>query len=336
MKTLSIVVPSYNSEKYLEKSINSLLVGGEEVEIIIVNDGSTDKTKEIAENYEKEYPTIIRVVNKENGGHGDAVCAGVAVAEGEYLKVCDSDDWFNGDAYKKVLNGLKKIIQEKLDVDMVISNFVYEKEYIGHQKTMGYRNFLKEDIVFGWEDFKPTFDKYILMHSVIYKTEILRKCNLSLPKHTFYVDNLYVYIPLPYVEKMYYIDADLYRYHIGREDQSVNEKNMIKRIDQQIYVNKKMVEIFNDSEFSSVRLEKYMVKYLQIITTISSILLLKSGTEENFIKKNDLWAFIKNEDVILYNKLRKNVQGILLNLPSFCDKFAIGIYELYRKIWGFN
>ncbi len=222
MKILSIVVPSYNSENYLDKSINSLLVGGDDIEIIIVNDGSKDRTQEIAEGFMEKYPNIVRVVNKENGGHGDAVCSGLAIATGTYFKVCDSDDWFNEEAFKKVLGGIKECINTNKDIDMFVSNFVYEKEYINHQKAMTYRNFLKENTVITWEDFKPTMDKYILMHSVIYRTDILRECNLTLPKHTFYVDNLYVYIPLPYVKRMYYIDADLYRYHIGREEQCVN------------------------------------------------------------------------------------------------------------------
>ena len=105
MKLLSIAIPCYNSENYMRKCIESLLPGGEDVEIIIVDDGSTrDRTAEIADEYAALYPTIVRVVHKENGGHGSAVNVGIATATGLYFKVVDSDDWVKQDAYFKVLD----------------------------------------------------------------------------------------------------------------------------------------------------------------------------------------------------------------------------------------
>ncbi len=242
MKLISIVVPSYNSENYLNKCVDSLLVGGEAVEIIIVNDGSTDNTLKIAKEYAEKYPQIVKYVDKENGGHGDAVCAGLSVATGKYFKVCDSDDWFDEVAYQKVLEEVKKCVDCGKEIDMFINNFVYEKVFENKQKTMKYTDSIPTNQVLTWDSFKLRYFKHILMHSVMYKTEILHSCGLELPKHTFYVDNLFVYIPLEYVNTIYYIDADLYRYYIGRDDQSVNESNMIKRIDQQIFVNKEMLE----------------------------------------------------------------------------------------------
>ena len=104
MKLLSVAIPCYNSEAYMANCIESLLVGGEEVEIIVVNDGSKDRTAEIAEEYRVKYPTIVKVVNKENGGHGSAVNAGLENATGLYFKVVDSDDWVDKDAYKEILD----------------------------------------------------------------------------------------------------------------------------------------------------------------------------------------------------------------------------------------
>ena len=102
MKLLSFVVPSYNSEKYLNKCVDSLLKGGEDVEIIIVNDGSKDNTIKIAREYEEKYPSIIKVVDKENGGHGSGINSGLEVATGLYFKCVDSDDWVDEDALKKL------------------------------------------------------------------------------------------------------------------------------------------------------------------------------------------------------------------------------------------
>lgn len=336
MKLISVVVPCYNSEKYLDKCINSLIIGGDDIEIIIVNDGSKDNTLQVAKKYEKLYPSIVRVIDKENGGHGDAVCAGLKIAKGEYFKVCDSDDWFEKNAFKKVIEKIKECTLSKLDIDMFINNFVYEKVYENKSRTMKYSDSIPSETVLTWDNFKLKYGKYILMHSVIYKTSILHKAEISLPKHTFYVDNLFVYIPLEFVKTIYYIDADLYRYFIGREDQSVNEANMIKRIDQQIFVNKSMVKIYKNKKTSNKNLEKYMIVYLQVVSTISSILLIKDGTNTSLKKKEELWNYLKEYDKKTYKKLRFSLQGILINLPNILNSQKLYIYKIYQKVWGFN
>ena len=238
MKLLSIVIPCYNSAAYMRKCIDSLLPGGEDVEIIIVNDGSTDNTPDIAEEYRERFPGIVRVVNKENGGHGSAVNAGIEHARGLYFKVVDSDDWVSQSAYAQILDKLGELLQSGNSIDMMISNFVYEKEGEKRRKVMKYHHALPRDEIFTWKDVRHfRVGQYILMHSVIYRTNLLRDCGLRLPEHTFYVDNIFVFNPLPYVRTMYYMDVNFYRYFIGREDQSVNEQVMIGRIDQQIRVN---------------------------------------------------------------------------------------------------
>ena len=222
MKYISFAIPCYNSEAYMEKAINSILVGGEDVEIIVVNDGSKDGTQKIAERYQEKYPTIVKAVEKENGGHGDAVNCGLAHATGKYFKVVDSDDWVDKEALKKILDAVKGFVDADSPVDMVISNYVYEKVGMKHKKVIRYDNVLPQNQVFRWDDIgRFRLDQYILMHSVIYRTEMLKLCQLELPKHTFYVDNIYVYYPLPHVRTLYYLNVDFYRYFIGREDQSV-------------------------------------------------------------------------------------------------------------------
>ena len=248
MKLLSIAIPCYNSENYMKKCIDSLLVGGEDVEIIIVDDGSTkDRTAEIADEYQARYPSIVKVVHKENGGHGSAVNAGIDAATGLYFKVVDSDDWVKEEAYGKVLDTLKQMVGGDKVLDMLICNYVYEKEGEKRKKVIHYRHTLPQNEIFTWDDCHH-FQKghYILMHSVIFRTKLLKECGIRLPEHTFYVDNLYVYEPLPYVQNMYYLDVNFYRYYIGREGQSVNEEIMISRIDQQLKVNKIMIDYLTE------------------------------------------------------------------------------------------
>lgn len=338
MKLLSIGIPSYNSEGFMRKCIESLLPGGEEVEIIIVNDGSKDGTAAIADEYAAKYPTIVKAVHQENGGHGEAVNAGLRNATGLYYKVVDSDDWVNEEAYLKILNKLAELVKTGDMVDMLISNYVYEKEGRKRKKVMQYRTAFPTDTVFTWDDVKFLHvGQYILMHSVIYRTQMLKDCGLELPKHTFYVDNIYVYHPLPYVRKMYYMDVNFYRYYIGREGQSVQEEIMIGRIDQQIRVNKILIDDCDVWKLKNKKLRNYMLSYLEIMMTVSSILAIRSKTEENLAKKKELWQYLKAKDVRSYKKIRRSVMGNTMNLPGKGGrKISVAAYKIAQMIVGFN
>lgn len=338
MKLLTIAIPCYNSEDYMENCIKSLLPGGEDVEILVVDDGSKDMTPEIADAYEKKYPGIVRAIHQENGGHGAAVMAGIDNASGLFFKVVDSDDWVDLASYRAILAKLKELAGGSETLDMMISNFVYEKEGAKRKKVMRYASALPKDKLFCWEDAKR-FHKgtYILMHSVIYRTQLLKDCGLSLPRHTFYVDNIFVYQPLPYVKSMYYMDVDFYRYYIGREDQSVNEKVMIGRIDQQIKVNKIMVDAYDLWKIPNRKLRHYMFNYLEIITVISTVMLIRSGTKENLEKKRELWRYIKQQDLRLFHRLRTGIMGNTMNLPGRGGrKISIAAYKISQKVVGFN
>lgn len=338
MKLLSIAIPCYNSQDYMEHCVETLLTGGEDVEILIVDDGSKDRTAEIADNFAKKYPTIIKAIHQENGGHGEAVNTGIRNATGLYFKVVDSDDWVDQEAYAKILETLRELSGGSETLDMLISNFVYEKEGAKHKKVMKYTGILPENQMFGWSDAKHfRKGRYILMHSVIYRTQLLRECGLELPKHTFYVDNIFVYVPLPYVKNMYYLNVDFYRYYIGREDQSVNESVMIRRIDQQIKVNKIMVEAVDLWKLQNRKLRKYMFNYLEIITIISTIMCIRSGTEENLEKKRELWKYLKDYDIRLFHHLRNGIMGTTMNLPGKGGrKISVAAYKISQKVVGFN
>ena len=338
MKLLSVAIPSYNSESYMRNCIESLLPGGEEVEIIVVNDGSKDGTAAIADEYAAKYPTIVKAVHQENGGHGEAVNAGLRNATGLYYKVVDSDDWVNKEAYLKILETLAKLVKSGEMIDMLISNYVYEKEGKARKKVMQYRSAFPKDQVFTWDDVKFLHvGQYILMHSVIYRTQMLKDCALELPKHTFYVDNIYVYHPLPYVKKMYYMDVNFYRYFIGRGDQSVNEKVMIGRIDQQHRVNKILIDDCDVWKIKNRKLRNYMISYLEIMMTVSTILAIRSKTEENLVKKKELWQYLKAKDVRLYKRIRRSILGNTMNLPGKSGRtISVAAYKIAQMIVGFN
>ena len=322
----------------MEKCIKSVLIGGEDVEVIIVDDGSTkDDTAEIADRYAKMYPTIVKAVHQENGGHGQAVNTGLAHATGKFFKVVDSDDWVDTRSYKKILTTLKNFVEGE-EPDMVIANYVYDKVGAKRKKVIHYDNVFPVEQMFGWDDIgKFKIDQYILMHSVIYRTQLLKDCALQLPKHTFYVDNIFVFEPLPYVKKMYYVNTNFYRYFIGREDQSVNESVMISRIDQQLSVNRRMIDSFISENPQNINCRKYMINYLRIMMEVSSIFLIVSGTKEHLEKKKALWQYAKDKDEALYKKLRHSLLGWSVNIPTAAGRWVSKQgYKIANNIIGFN
>ena len=339
-KTITFAVPCYNSAAYMDKCIESLLACGEDVEILIVNDGSTkDNTAEKADEWEARYPGIIRALHKENGGHGSAVNMGLANATGRYFKVVDSDDWLDREAMERVMSYLRPQCELQFPTDMVVANYVYEKVHEGTRQVMHYKNVFPQGVEFTWADtkrFNPS--QYLLMHSVIYRTDLLRDMNLQLPEHCFYVDNIFVYVPLPKVRTIYYLNVDMYRYFIGREDQSVNEKVMMGRIDQQLRITRIMIDSVKLPEDApDKRLLAYMESYLAMMMCICSIFLRMQNTPESEGKRAEIWAYLKNRDAALYRRIRRNILNAGVNLPTELGRrVGVGGYRLAQRIFKFN
>lgn len=220
-KLMTFVVPCYNSQAYMRKCIDSLLRAKSYCQIVIIDDGSVDDTAAIADEYAALHPDCVEVVHQPNGGHGEGINSGLAAAKGLYFKVVDSDDWVDFDALNKVIDTLLFLEQDG-GVDLMVCNYVYEQLETGYQKVMRFGNALPEGRVLTWADTKGFhITQQLSLHSCIYRTETIRKSGLKLPRKVFYEDNLFVYTPMAYVEKLYYLDADFYRYYVGRAGQSM-------------------------------------------------------------------------------------------------------------------
>lgn len=346
MRALTITVPCFNSEEYLERCLDSLVIGGNDVEIIVIDDGSTDRTGEIAESYAERFPGIVTAVHKENGGHGSGVNTGLRLASGRYFKVVDSDDWLKEDAYRELLEQIKRWEgaeasgQMRTSPDLVICDYTYNHLDEGTEKTMRYQNVFPAGQICSWDEigaFRPS--QYLIMHALVYRTEVLKKSGVVLPEHTFYVDNIFAYRPLPYVETIYYMDVNLYQYYLGRDDQSVNEKVLMKRIEQQIKVTKIVADCVNLKEVKSrhPKLANYMCRNVSIMMAISSIHLLLSGEEKAKIRHREIWADMKKKDPGLYYRLRYTKLSGLTNLPGrLGKKAAVDGYRIARKIYRFQ
>lgn len=223
-KILTIVVPSYNAESYLVETIPTMVNASniEDVEVLIVNDGSKDNTLKIARQFEEKYPTVVKVIDKENGGHGSTINAGIKVATGKYFKVIDADDWVDTPALEKLINYLKTV-----DVDEVISP--YNEVYVDVNKTQVVSlNHVSEKVEYQYSDFLQQHGELPQMHMVTIKTSILRDNDITIGEKMFYVDMEYIIFPTPYIKSVTYLNEVVYQYRLGTLTQSVSVNSFIK------------------------------------------------------------------------------------------------------------
>lgn len=228
-KILTVVVPTFNAERYLRDNLESFLIEPDEndLEVLIINDGSTDRSPEIAEEYAKLYPNIFRVISKENGGHGSGINCGIRNACGKYFKVVDADDWVEPEAFKTLMNTLRRS-----DSDIVYSGFywVYDEgqcDKASFRKATEFKEPFKNVDYHREYNFDEIADKlYIKMHNMTIRTDILRNANVIIDEKCFYVDTEYILYPIPYVKTITFINAFVYMYRIGSAGQSVSIERM--------------------------------------------------------------------------------------------------------------
>ena len=342
MKYITFTIPSYNSQDYMRHVIDNLVAVGDDIEVIIVNDGSKDDTGKIADEYQEKYPTIVKAIQKENGGHGSGVMAGIHNATGIFYKVVDSDDWVETKDVIDMLDLIKKHMEEGLDIDLYITNYVYEHASDNSQFVMHYRKCLPSEKAFTWEEMRHVkLETVFLMHSLMYRLDKLKASGMELPNHTFYVDDIYAYVPLPHMDKIFYHDLDFYHYFIGRSDQSINYGIMCKRYEQQMRVFKIMFTAYTYEDLHKLPrpLYKYMFHFLMIIGAITCMTII--GTKEDKpIRKlayKEFWKELKQTDLKLYRKWKRSFAGFMSSLPgynfkSFASKKIYGGYQKKLKL----
>lgn len=333
MKYISFVVPCYNMEDYMKHCIESLLIGKEDVEIIIVDDGSKDNTGAIADEYAKKYPKIVKTIHQENGGHGEGINTGLKHATGKYFKVVDADDWVDEEAYKTLLKKIKHI-----DSDLIVMNYVYTYVDGRPNQTISFKNVFKENEEITWDDMKRfKVTQYPSLHSMMYKKSVLDETGIDLPKHVFYEDNLFIYLPMVNTKSIYYLDLDFYRYFIGRADQSVNEVQLIKRSSHQVLVSKLICNAYDLDTIENKKLRKLMERECIFIMTIGVIFSRLSRTKEGEAQYKELWRAVKEGNPKLYKKIRYFTMAGGVSLPGKIGRF-IGIhgYRFAHHLVKFN
>lgn len=336
MKLLTVTVPCYNSQDYMEKCVESLLQGGERVEIIIIDDGSKDETGRIADRFHEEYPTIVKVIHQENGGHGEGINQGLLHATGTYFKVVDSDDVVSND-FPEFLDRLEEC-ERQGGVDLAVTNYYYvHTDGIG-DRSINYSNALPEGRIFGWDDTKAfRVDQLLTIHSCTFRTEVMRKWNEPLPKHVFYEDNLMVCRTIPHVERMYYMNADLYRYWIGRPDQSVQQTTMSKRYSHQILVTEKCFTSFHLDEIANPKMKRYLRHELFIMFGIAILFTRLNRTEETDQAIETMWKNCIGFDPKWGTYFRYRTILRLVSIRGGLGRFMVTVgYHLAYKVVRFN
>ena len=336
MKLLTVTVPCYNSQDYMKKCIDSLLTGGERVEIILIDDGATDATGIIADQYAEQYPQIVRVIHQENGGHGEGINQGLRHATGIYFKVVDSDDCVSED-FPAFLDALENC-EVQGGVDALITNYYYtHTDGIG-DRAIHYRNALPQNRIFTWAETKPfRVHQMLTLHSCTFRTELMRRWPMELPKHTFYEDNLMIHLTLPHVQRLFYLDKDLYRYTIGREGQSVQQAVSMRRYAQQIAVTEKCFTACHLDDIKVPKLRRYLQHHLLLMFGISVAFARLNKTDEADQAVEDLWKSCRHYDKKQANRLRYGTALFFLCLPGKVGRRILAlIYRAANRVVRYN
>lgn len=336
MKLLTITVPCYNSQDYMEKCLDSLLTGGDRVEIIIINDGSTDATGTIADTYAQRHPDIIKVIHQENGGHGEGINQGLRHATGLYFKVVDSDDCLSED-FPRFLDLLESC-QESGGVDLVVTNYYYVHTDGKGDRSIHYANALPTERTFCWKD-TGTFriHQLLTIHSCTFRTQLMKDHTQPLPKHIFYEDNLMVYQVLPHVQTIRYMNTDLYRYWIGRPDQSVQQSVSRKRYSHQLTVAQRCFTSCRLDAISDKRQKKYLIHELFMMFGIGIMFTRTNYKEQCDRDLEQMWANCREFDKKWANHFRYRSLLWFVCIPGKFGRWFTGlVYWIANKIVRFN
>lgn len=337
---LTIVVPAYNVESYLRRALEPLCAA-ESIEVVVVDDGSSDATGGIADEYARRHPEVFRVLHQPNSGHGGAINTGLAAARGVYVKVLDADDWLDLGALARTVATLDHLERDG-GVDALFTNYVHERLGKSSRRAR-FGSVFPQHRTFGWDEVERFGRRQVLMmHAIIYRTEMVRASRLRLPEHTFYVDNLYVVVPLAHVRRMHYLPVDLYRYFIGRADQSVSAEMMLRRVDQQLRVNRLALYALPSEDAVAAgavpaSLHAALLRYVEQICAVTSATLAQGGTPAHLSERDRFWREVKAENPWLYTRMRRSLMGTSANLPGNAGRRVTSLaYYVARRVVGFS
>ena len=310
-KVLTISVAAYNLGDMIRENIESFIKmkNKGKVELLIINDGSTDNTKEIVEEYQNKYHEIVKLINQANAGPGSTVNTGIRNATGKYFKMVDGDDWINSDDLDLLITKL-----DHTNADMILTNFSFFNDSKKcFTKTFKVQN-LENEKIYKIDDIN--YDMDYRMHNIMYRTEILQNNKITLD-NGFYTDTEYVNFPLPYIKSVQYFDLNIYMYRIGQANQSVSIPKMIEKIDQHLEITENLISYYEENkEKNNPNSNKIMVNKISMVAInhLETILLLKMD-RENINKVKSYLKSIEGKSIDIYQEMKKakKVKTLLLS-----------------------
>ena len=312
MKLLTVTIPCYNSAAYMRRAVDCLLPGGDEIEILIVDDGSTDETGAIADEYAARYPGIVRVIHQENGGHGEGINQGIRNAQGLYFKTLDSDDRLDSALLPGYMDLLRAHSQEGNTADIVVNDYVYDRPDREAVYRIRYGRMFPPGKLIGWEDAgRFLSSNQFMIHALCYRTQVLRDMGLVLPKHVFYEDNLYIYRPLPHTRKLLYYPQPLYGYFVGRADQSTSDAVLLKRLENVTRIAEEMCCSYTWQELCRQprNLRDYMLSNICGNLCTAGAQQYMGRTDEGRRLHDRMFETIRQFDPELYRHIRRHPLG---------------------------
>lgn len=329
-KVLTIVVPSYNTEPYIDECLPSILSASNisEAEVLLINDGSTDGTLQLLKRYSDDYPGVVRVVDKQNGGHGSVLNRGIAEARGKYYKVYDGDDWADTAGLERLIDVLRTC-----NDDVVVTN--YRTYNISNQKS--------RDIVYGRQAGSCPTDtalvslpSEITLHAVAFRTDLLRDNNIHFAENCFYEDTEYIMYPMAFARSVSFIDCCAYIYRIGSPTQSVNPMKAFRNREMLQRIVKNCIAFYEQHRSSCDPVVRdYIARLLtsRVVTSYNVFFKVPPSSEvREQIKKWDAEMLQLSE----YFYRRANVFPISLlrmNIDSFYRPVSL-LYKIFYRVRG--
>lgn len=327
-KVLTITVPSYHTESYMDSCLPTLIDDriNERIEILIVNDGSTDGTLAKAKTYEKKYPNTIRVIDKENGGHGSTINRGIEAATGKYFKVVDGDDWVNTDELVKLVNHL-----EQVDADIVISPY---EDHNVDTKTIKLQDYpISVAQLMTYDELLSEARRLPMMHATTFKASILKENGIHIDEKMFYVDMEYITYPMPYLETAIYLPYKVYCYRMGTAEQSISPANFVKNREMHRQVTYQLIRLYNklsSSHPESVRLAILKRQLAQSEVSLdTNISLFMEDSRQGKAEYLEYKAAVKDLNRSIWQLARKNSKKI--RVLSVGNGMFFGILARYVK-----
>jgi glycosyltransferase involved in cell wall biosynthesis len=314
-KLLSVAIPTYNMESYLPRGLDSVLLKEilDRIEIIIVNDGSTDNSLSIAKSYQDNYSDTVIVIDKPNGHYGSCINAALKVASGKYFRILDSDDFFDSAAFIKLIAYF-----ESCGADMVFNN--YSKDY-----TSGGRKIVVKQVN------KEYLKQLLYLPSITYRTQILHDTAYRQLEGIAYTDVEYCFYPLAGVNSFAYIDIVLYRYTIGREGQTVNVETYYKNRDHALQIIQKMIDYLQQqSEKSAAKKELQYYAVIRVVFFYYTSILSHTRNEYDEEKMRTMDNAIKVIDTVLYKAIGERRYLTFLKPIKLWRRKNIYVYDTKR------